>query len=69
MRHEVQKVFLGIFVLIPEHQKGYRVYIPVTRKIISSYDVVFDKRFSSALANMSRPDSEAMAMRQSVTYI
>ena len=68
MRHQAQKGFCGIFVGIPEHQKGYLVYVPSTRKVISSYDVVFDKRFSSALSYTSRPYSEAMAMRLAVTY-
>ena len=45
MRHQAQKGFRGIFVGIPEHQKGYLVYVPSTRKIISSYDIVFDKSF------------------------
>ena len=36
MRHQGQKGFPGIFVGIPEHQKRYLVYIPSTRKIISS---------------------------------
>ena len=48
MRHQAQKDFRGIFVGITEHQKGYLVYVPSTRKIISSYDVVFDESFSSA---------------------
>ena len=68
MRHQAQKGFCGIFVWIPEHQKGYLVYIPSTRKIISSYDVVFDESFSNALAYTSRPYSEAMSMRLEVTY-
>ena len=55
MRHQGQKGFHGIFVGIPEHQKGYLVYITSKRKIISSYDVVFDEIFSSALAYTSRP--------------
>ena len=50
MRHQAQKGFHGIFVGIPHHQKGHLVYVTSTRKIISSYDVVFDERFSSALA-------------------
>ena len=45
MRHQAPKGFRGIFVGIPEHQKGYLVYVPSTRKIISSYDVVFDESF------------------------
>ena len=44
------------------------MYVPSTRKVISSYDVVFDKSFSSALSYMSRPYSEAMDMRPAVTY-
>ena len=55
MRHQAQKGFRGIFVGIPQHQKKYLVYIPSTRKVISSYDVVFYERFSSALSYTSRP--------------
>ena len=44
------------------------MYVPSTRKIIYSYDVVFDENISSALAYMSLPYSEAMDMRPSVTY-
>ena len=51
-----------------EDQKGYLVYVPSTRKIVSSYDVVFDESFSSALAYTSLPYSEAMEMRLAVTY-
>ena len=68
MGHQAQKSFRGIFVGIPQHQKGYIVYVPSTRKIISSYDVVFDESFSSALAYKSQHYSEAMTMRQEVTY-
>ena len=34
--HQAQKGFHGIFVRIPEPQKGYLVYVTKTRKIISS---------------------------------
>ena len=40
MRHQAQKGFCGIFLGITQHQKGYLEYVPVTRKIISSYDVI-----------------------------
>ena len=50
------------------HQKGYFVYVPSTRKIISSYDVVFDEKVSSPLVYTSRPYSEALAMRLAVMY-
>ena len=68
MRHQAQKGFCGIFDGIPEHQKGYLVYVPSTRKVISSYDVVFDESFSSELSYTSRPYSEVMAMHPTVTY-
>ena len=42
MCYQAQKGFRGIFVGIPEHQKGYLVYVLSTRKIISSYNVVFE---------------------------
>ena len=54
MRHQAQKGFRGIFVGIPQHQKGYLVYVPSTRKVIFSYGVVFDESFSSALSYTSR---------------
>ena len=44
------------------------MYVPSTRKIISSYVVVFDEIFSSVLSYTSQPYSEAMSMRPSVTY-
>ena len=61
-------MFFGIFVGIPEHQKGYLVYLPSTGKIISSYNVVFDEKHSRVLAYTSRPYSEAMAIHPAVTY-
>ena len=54
MCHQAQKGFHVIFVRIPQHQKGYIVYVPSTRNIISSYDVVFDESLSSLLAYMSQ---------------
>ena len=44
MHLQVQKGFHFIFVGIPHYLKGYLVYVPGTRKIISSYDVVFNKK-------------------------
>ena len=46
MRHKAQKGFCGIFVVIPQHQTGYHVYLPSSRKIISSYNVVFDEKIT-----------------------
>ena len=50
MRHQLQKGFRGIFVGISQYQKGYLVYVPSVWKMVSSHDVVFDKKISSVLA-------------------
>ena len=68
MRHQSQKGFRGIFVGIPQHQKGYLVYVSSTRKVILSYNFVFDESFSSALSYTTRLYAEAMEMRPTVTY-
>ena len=44
------------------------MYVPSTRKVILSYDVLFDESFSSTLSYMSRPYAEAMAIRPTETY-
>ena len=68
IRHQAQKGFRGIFVGIPQHQKGYLVYVQSTRKIIYSYDVVFDEKNSSALAYTSQTYYKAMNLRPVVAY-
>ena len=68
MCNQAQQGFHGIFVGIPENQKGYLVYAPSTKNLISSYDVVFDENISIALAYKSRPYSEMIAIRLAVTY-
>ena len=42
MYHQSQKGFCGIFVEIPQHQKGYLICVPSTQEIVSPNDVVFD---------------------------
>ena len=50
MRHQEQNGFCGIFVGVPQHQKGYHVYVLHKWKIVPLYYVVFGESFSSALA-------------------
>ena len=68
MCHQAQKGFCVIFVGIPEHQKGH-LYVPSTRKIISSHDVVFEKSFSSALSYTSLSDASPSLLNKVVTYM
>ena len=53
IRHQAQNSFCGIFSRLTQHQKGYLVYVPSSRKIISSYYVVFYESLSSGLAYTS----------------
>ena len=45
------------------------MYVPNTRKIIFLYDVVFDNKKSSTLADTSQPYAKTMAMHPAVLYI
>ena len=60
MRHQAQKDFLGIFVEIPQHQRGYFVFVPHKCKIISLYDFIFDDSLYSPVVYMSQLYPEAM---------
>ena len=52
----------GIFVGYPEGTKGYRVWMPETRKVIVSRDVVFDEtRSGGAILNNKHDDGEQFA--------
>ena len=62
MFHLSQKGFCGILVRITHNKKGYLIYVPHKRKILSSYDVVFDDILSTALSYKSQLYAEAMDM-------
>ena len=63
-----QKGFRGIFIGFPENMAGYELYIPSTRQIISSSDVVFDERFESCTGITNPPYREAMSLRPVVDF-
>ena len=69
IRQQSKNGFCGIFVGIPQHQKGYRIYVPSTQKTFPSHDVVFAKTFSSVLSYTSHTYSEALDMKPEVLYI
>ena len=69
MRNQSKKSFRGIFIGIPQHQKGYLIYIPSTQKSVSSHVLVCDEKVSSAVAYTSPPFSETLATQPSVLYI
>ena len=63
MPHQSPKGFRDIFVGIMQHQKGYLIYVPSTRKIFSLHDAVSDETFPSALAYTSRLYPESLDMQ------
>ena len=69
MIQEAQKCFCSILFGITQHQKGYLVYAPHKRQIVSSYNIVFDEIFSSELAYISQLYAESMAVWTAVPYI
>ena len=65
----ITKGFLAVFVGIPQHQKGYLIYVPCTQKILALHDIVFDETFSSELAYTSSPYSDSLTIWPSLSYI
>ena len=65
----VTKGFWVIFVGIPQHQIVYLIYVPSTRKIVCSRDVVSDETFSSELAHTWHTYSDALTTQPAVAYI
>ena len=57
----------GIFVGITHDKKGHLIYVPITKKIVFSHCVVFEKTFSSALSYTSHPYSEGVATQPLVS--
>ena len=58
-----QRGFRGMFVGFNESDSGYQVYIPNTRQIVSSRDVIFDEDFVSTLAHKHQSYKEALKVR------
>ena len=53
----------GIFIGFDHHTPGYLIFIPSTRQIITSIDVIFDEYFLSALIHKTRAYREALLTR------
>ncbi len=48
--HCTEKGIRGIFIGFPPNQKGYLIYLPASRTIAVSGDMMFDETFYSAIA-------------------
>ena len=69
MRHQSYKGFQGISVKIKQILKCYLINVPITRKIVSSNDIVFDETFSSASTYTPHPYSEEAVTQPAILLI
>ena len=58
-----QRGFRAIFVGLDEYSSGYQVYVPTTRQLVTSSDVVFDEDFTTALVHKHQSYKEALKVR------
>jgi len=63
--HGVRVLFIGF----DANNKGYLVYCPGSRTIITSEDVTFDKDFSTAIATTWQQHKDALELRPSASTI
>ena len=61
--NQTQRGIRGIFIGFPRNQKGFLVFVPSTRQIVVSGDVVFDETFYCAIATTWRPFHDSLALR------
>jgi len=57
------------FIGFPDSQKGWFLYIPSTRQIIVSGDVLFDETFYSTITKMYKPFHDTMALHPIASLI
>ncbi|MGH7974584.1 MAG: hypothetical protein ACREBR_03580 [bacterium] len=67
--HIPQRGVRDVFIGFPRDQSGSLVFIPSTRQILVSADVVYDQGFSSALTYTDKPFHDAITLRPSVSYV
>ena len=58
-----QRGVRGIFIGFDDYTPGYLIFIPSTRQIVTSIDVIFDEYFLSALVHKTRAYREALLTR------
>ncbi len=61
----IRKIHLGF----SPTQKGLLLYVPSTRQIIISGDVICDETFASTVAETWRPFHDALALRPTASFI
>ncbi len=64
-----QRGIRGIHLGFSPTQKGLLLYVPSTRQIVISGDVICDETFASTVAETWRPFHDALALRPSASFI
>lgn len=59
----------GIFIRFDANNKGFMIYCPGSRSIITSEDVTFNELFTSAIATMWQQHKDSLALRPPLTTI
>ena len=68
MHNQSQYGFCGIFVGISQHQKRCLVYVPSTRKIFSSHDVVFGGKIQCVIIHFKSVLVSTFYVTSSLVY-
>jgi len=64
-----QRGIRGIHLGFSPTQKGWLLYVPSTRQIVISGDVICDENFASTVAETWRPFHDALALRPETSFI
>ncbi len=64
-----QRGIRGIHLGFSPTQKGWLLYVPSTRQIVISGDVICDETFASTVAETWRPFHDALALRPETSFI
>jgi hypothetical protein len=66
---QTERGIRGIFIGFDANKKGYLVYCPGSRTIITSEDVTFDEYFSTAIATSWQQHKDALELHPVVTDV
>ena len=62
LNKKTERGMRGIFIGFPYQQKGYLLYVPASRQIVSSGDVMFDETFFSTIVTNWRQFHDSLAL-------
>ncbi len=63
LEKQTQRGIRCVFLGFPANQRGYLLYVPASREIVVSGDVLFDETFASAIATTWKPFHDSLTLR------